>query len=127
VDDDIVVRRLGATVLVRSGYRVDTAGDGQAGWEALQTKNYDLLITDHNMPKVSGVELVKKLRSENAALPVILVSGTIPTEEFDRHPWLRLTAMLLKPYTPAEMLKTVKKVLSEAESTPGGPQLVYAS
>jgi YesN/AraC family two-component response regulator len=64
---------------------VDTAEDGEFGWEALQAKNYDLLITDNNMPKVSGLELVKKLRSARMALPVILASGAMP-EELNRLP-----------------------------------------
>jgi FixJ family two-component response regulator len=51
VDDDLAVRQLSAQVL---DYHVDAAEDG---WEALHAGNYDLLITDNNMPKVSGFEL----------------------------------------------------------------------
>jgi DNA-binding response OmpR family regulator len=119
VDDEFVIRLLIAQVLVRSGYQVDTAEDGEIGWEALQAKHYDLLITDHNMPKVSGVELVKMLRSADLALPVILVSGAMPTEELNRHPWLQLSATLLKPFTDDELLGTVKKVLRGADSGRG--------
>jgi len=110
VDDDIDLRLLSAEVLFRSGYQVDTAEDGETGWEALQARNYDLLITDHQMPKVSGVELVKKLRSARMALPVMLASAAMP-EELNRHPWLQLAATLLKPFTGDELLGTVKKVL----------------
>lgn len=116
VDDDNYVRQLSAKVLVRSGYQVDVAEDGNAGWEALQAKRYDLLITDNNMPKVSGVELVKKLRTKGVTLPVILASGTIPAEELKRHPWLQLSATLPKPFTIGELLGTVKKVLLAAQS-----------
>ena len=112
VDDDPTLRQLGASLLARSGYQVDTAEDGETGWEALQSKDYDLLITDNNMPKVSGVELVKKLRSEGVALPVILVSGTMLMEELNGDPWLPLDAMLLKPFTGDELLGAVEKVLS---------------
>ena len=110
VDDNTDIRLLGADLLFHSGYEVDTAGDGESGWEALQARNYDLLITDHNMPKVSGVELVKKLRAARMALPVILASGAMP-EELNRLPWLQLAATLWKPFTPGELLGTVKKVL----------------
>jgi DNA-binding response OmpR family regulator len=110
VDDDIDIRLLSADLLFHSGYQVDTAGDGESGWEALQARNYDLLITDNKMPKVSGLELVKKLRSARMALPVILASGAMP-EELNRLPWLQLTATLWKPFTPDELLGTVKKVL----------------
>ncbi len=62
VDDDAIVRQIIARTLTRSGYTVDLAVDGAAGWEALSAVRYDLLITDYNMPKVSGVELLKVVR-----------------------------------------------------------------
>src|ERR1035441_6822218 len=76
VDDEPDIRRLNAEVLKSSGYEVDTAEDGKAGWQALQAvthapDSYDLLITDHNMPELSGLALVKKLRAARMALPVI--------------------------------------------------------
>ena len=113
VDDDRDLRLLSADVLVGSGYQVDTAADGADGWEALHTKSYDLLITDNSMPKLSGVELVKKLRSAHMALPVILASGAMPTEELDRHPWLQLAATLVKPFSTGQLLETVNEVLSQ--------------
>jgi DNA-binding response OmpR family regulator len=116
VDDDSVLRLLNTEVLVGCGYRVDTAEDGEAGWEALHAKTYDLLITDNNMPRLSGVELVKKLRSEKVDLPVIMVSGEMPTEELNRHPWLHVTATLRKPFTGDELLATVKGVLHESDN-----------
>jgi DNA-binding NtrC family response regulator len=74
------------------------------------------MITDNNMPKVSGIELLKKLQAARMALPVIMATGTVPTEEFARHPWLRPAALLFKPYTAKEMLIAVKQVLSAADS-----------
>ncbi len=123
VEDDIAIRQLNTEVLLRSGYEVDGAEDGAAAWEALSADSYDLMITDNNMPKVSGVELLKKLRSARMALPVIMATGALPKEEFTRYPWLQPAAMLLKPYTIAELLRTVKKVLREAESTADVSQL----
>jgi DNA-binding response OmpR family regulator len=117
VDDNIDIRLKSAALLFRSGYQVDTAEDGETGWEALQTRDYDLLITDNQRPKVSGVELVKKLRSAHMALPVILASGAMP-EEVNCLPWLQLTATLLKPFSPDELLETVKKVLRAPHSAP---------
>jgi two-component system sensor histidine kinase and response regulator WspE len=111
VEDDDEIRRLNAEVLMHSGYKVDTAVDGAVAWDALQLNTYDLLVTDHNMPKLSGVELLKKLHADRMALPVILVSGTIPTEKLKRHPWLQIQATLLKPFTADELLGTVRKVL----------------
>jgi DNA-binding response OmpR family regulator len=114
VDDDAGLRQLAAEVLSGSGYQTETAEDGAAAWEALQASSYHLLITDHDMPKVSGVELVKKVRSAQMTLPVILATGTMPNEELNRHPWLQLAATLLKPFTADELLGAVKKVLRSA-------------
>jgi DNA-binding response OmpR family regulator len=52
-------------------------------------------------------------------LPVIMATGELPTEEFTRYPWLQPAATLLKPYTTAELLGTVKKVLRATDSAPG--------
>jgi two-component system chemotaxis response regulator CheY len=118
VDDDISVRQLNAEVLVQSGYQVDAAADGAAAWEILNTDSYDLLITDHNMPRLTGLELLKKLRAARMGLPAILISGAMPTEELSRNPSLQLAAMLLKPFSPEELLGTVEKVLRAAEGAP---------
>ena len=111
VDDDISIRQFNVEVLIHSGYAVDVAEDGAVAWHSLQLNNYDLLITDQNMPKVSGVELVRKLRAARMALPVILASGAMPQEELDRHPRLKIEATLHKPYTVSELLTTVQAVL----------------
>jgi DNA-binding response OmpR family regulator len=111
VEDDAEIRRLNSEVLTESGYQVDAAEDGVEAWHALNTKHYDLMITDNNMPIVTGLELIKKLRAEDMTLPVILMSGTMPTEELEQHPWLQIQATLIKPYTLAELFKTVKEVL----------------
>ncbi len=116
VEDNVEIRQLSTQILMRSGgYQVDAAGDGAAGWEALQASNFDLLITDHNMPKLTGVELVKKVRSARMALPVILATGTLPEEELARHPWLQLAATLFKPFSPHQLLATVQAVLGVDE------------
>jgi DNA-binding response OmpR family regulator len=123
-EDDVFFRRLNTQVLKRSGYEVDAAADGAAAWQALNTDAYDLLITDNKMPKLSGVELLKKLRAARMALPVIMATETLPKEEFTRYPWLQPAATLLKPYSGEEMLRTVRKVLREADSPGAGSQLL---
>ena len=114
VDDDVVIRQDNAEMLSRFGYETETAEDGAAAWEALQDNVYELLITDNSMPKVSGVELVMKLRSAHMTLPVVLASGTIPMEAMKRNSSLRLAAILVKPFTMDELLVTVKEVLLAA-------------
>jgi DNA-binding response OmpR family regulator len=111
VDGDDDTRRLNTEVLIQSGYHVDAAEDGTAGWEALQLNSYDLLVTDNNMPKVSGVELLIKLRAARVFLPVIMATATLPKKDLTRYPWLQPAVTLPKPYTADELLGTVKNVL----------------
>src|SRR5579859_935677 len=75
VDDDADIRQLSTDVLIQHGYHVDAAEDGAAAWEALQLKRYDLLVTDNEMPKLSGVELLEKLHAARMALPIIMATG----------------------------------------------------
>lgn len=112
VEDDSDLRQLSAEVLACSGYHVDAAEDGAAGWEALNTNSYDLLITDHNMPKLSGINLIKKLRSARMAMPVILSSGIMSGEKLE----LPLVAALPTPFSRDQLLGTVRQVLRATES-----------
>jgi two-component system chemotaxis response regulator CheY len=111
VDDDVHIRDFIDWVLTAHGYRADTAADSSDAWKALGARSYDLLITDHNMPKVTGIELVRALRSERMALPVVLMSGTLPEEALVRNSSLQLAGTLLKPFTMEELVGTVRKVL----------------
>ena len=107
VDDEMDIRQVNAEVLRRYGYQTQTAADGAAAWEALQANSYDLLITDNSMPKVSGVELVKKVRSAHMTLPVILATSALPpAEELDRIPWLQPVATLVKPFSNGDLSDT---------------------
>jgi len=112
VDDDADLRQVNADVLRRFGYQTETAADGAAAWEALQANHYDLLITDYKMPKLSGVELVKKLRSARMALPVILATGALPIEELERNPCLQPLATLEKPFLHHQLLAKVNEILA---------------
>jgi two-component system cell cycle sensor histidine kinase/response regulator CckA len=116
VDDDISIRQLTTEMLIRFGYEVDAAEDGAAGWEALLAKRYDLLITDNSMPKVTGIEMVKKLHAAHMDLPIIMATAVLPQEEVILHPWLQGVPTLLKPFRSAELLSTVRKVLSVRDS-----------
>jgi DNA-binding response OmpR family regulator len=117
VEDEPDIRSLNAEVLKNSGYLVDTAEDGKAGWEALHAtrhspESYALLITDHDMPGLTGMALIKKVRAARMALPVILATGTLPTQDlFARYPWIRPAAALIKPYSIEQLLGTVEIVL----------------
>jgi CheY-like chemotaxis protein len=114
VEDDPLIRQLNSSALTECGYHVGVAEDGAAAWAALQLNSYDLMITGDGMPKVSGVDLLKKLHAAHMALPVIMAAGSLPPEEFTRAPWPHPAATLPKPYTLADLLGTVKEVLQAA-------------
>lgn len=118
-DDEPAILRLNTEVLVGSGYEVDSAEDGAVAWEILQQNSYHLLITDNDMPKVSGVDLLMKLHAARMIMPVIMATATFPHEELARQPWLQIEATLLKPYSIEELLTTVGNVLRTTDGDGG--------
>jgi len=113
VENEGASRDLNAEVLMDAGYQVDVADDGAAAWAALQRSQYDLLITDQFLPKLSGVELLKKIHDARMSLAVIMATKILPTWEFALHPCLQAVTMLRKPYTIEKFLGTVKNILTK--------------
>jgi CheY-like chemotaxis protein len=111
VDDDNDTRQLSVDVLAGHGYDVEAATDGAAGWEALQNYDYDLVITDNKMPRMTGIEMLEKLRAARMSLPVIMATGFLPKYEFERRPWLKPDIALQRPFTNDALLAAVKKIL----------------
>jgi CheY-like chemotaxis protein len=115
-DDDNDLRRLCVELLVDAGYEATGVPDGAAAWEELQSNDYDLVITDNKMPKMTGVEMLEKIRIAGLPLPVIMATGIIPTQVFSRQPWLQPDGMLERPFSDADLLDSVKKVLRREEN-----------
>lgn len=76
VDDSITVREMERKLLENRGYKVDIAVNGMEGWNAVRTNPYDLVISDIDMPRMNGIELVKQMKSHPRlySTPVIIVS-----------------------------------------------------
>lgn len=76
VDDSITVREVECRLLRNYGYEVETAINGVDGWNAVRIGNYDLVVTDIDMPRMNGIELVKAIRADPRlkSLPVLIVS-----------------------------------------------------
>jgi two-component system chemotaxis response regulator CheY len=110
-DDDPNMLGLTVTTLRHSGYQVDLAEDGALAWDALQANSYDLLITDHNMPMMTGLTLLKRIHAAHLDVPAILMSGDPPRAELRQNPTLLIAAILLKPFTQGELSATVNQVL----------------
>ncbi|MCC6677741.1 MAG: hybrid sensor histidine kinase/response regulator [Phycisphaerales bacterium] len=76
VDDSITVREVERQLLTRRGYDVEVAVDGREGYSALRAGRFDLMVTDVDMPRMTGIELIRAVRREPrfAELPIIIVS-----------------------------------------------------
>lgn len=77
VDDSITTRSLERNILESQGYQVTLAVDGQLGWEALQREEFDLVVTDVEMPVMNGFELAERIKTSEKyrAIPVVIVTS----------------------------------------------------
>ncbi|MFA5265549.1 MAG: response regulator [Opitutaceae bacterium] len=111
VDDDSLVRTTCARSLNACGYTVTMAADGEGAWERLRSEVFDLLITDHMMPRLTGLNLIKRLRDANMTVPSILISGNPPTDESDLLLLIQPGRFLQKPFNLASLLDVVNGLL----------------
>jgi two-component system, chemotaxis family, sensor histidine kinase and response regulator WspE len=76
VDDSITVREMERKLLQNRGYRVEVAVDGMEGWNAVRAQPYDLVISDIDMPRMNGIELIQQIKQHPRlkSIPVIVVS-----------------------------------------------------
>lgn len=117
-EDDVLVRNLINTVLVRAGYSVLLAADGE---EALQLSRHysgkiDLLLSDVMMPRMDGVALAARIREERPETLALLISGRMSSEIVDGN---ALFDFLRKPFVPAQLKSKLEEILSRTE--PSGP------
>jgi two-component system, chemotaxis family, sensor histidine kinase and response regulator WspE len=86
VDDSHTVREMERRLLVRAGYTVSTAQNGQEAWNLLRLNEYDLLISDVDMPQMNGIELVTRVRANPrlGRIPVIILSYKDRAEDRQR-------------------------------------------
>lgn len=119
VDDEPHITHVLALKLRGAGYTVETAGDGEEGFEMARQITPDLIITDLQMPYLTGLEMCQKLRStpETSKIPALLLTargyGLSPEDLATTN----ILEMLTKPFGPREVLEKVNSVLADdAES-----------
>ncbi len=115
IDDEVPILEFIKASLSREGYEVDVADDGAVGWDALQAKTYDLVVTDNLMPNLTGLGLIKLLKDVSIKIPVIMITGTVPWGAFQNFPSLRPEAILQKPFSTKELLHVVHDTLGSAQ------------
>ncbi len=108
VEDDAATRRLYRFFLANNGYTVLEAEDGQAALERLADNPCDVIITDMNMPRMGGIEMVRTLREQNSAVHIIMVTafGTPDTEKMATR--AGVNEYLTKPFDFEELENRVK-------------------
>lgn len=122
VDDSHTVREIERRILVRAGYSVTTAQNGQEAWNLLRLSDYDLLVSDVDMPQMNGIELVLKVREHPhfGRMPVIILS--YKDREEDRRRGLEAGAdfYLTKGDFQNDVFRqAVEDLIGTAEPTPG--------
>jgi CheY-like chemotaxis protein len=122
-EDDDIIRWIIANRLADDGYTVDAAADGEEAWEALRHDAYDLLVTDNDMPRLTGLKLIERIRKAGMALPVIVASGTFSAESVRDYPQLQITAVIPKPFHKLEFLDAVRNILSSQEGVTEASQI----
>lgn len=112
-EDDKRNAELLKKILLKAGYSIDITYNGLEAFEAAQSKRYDALLTDWMMPKMDGIELIRKVRETVRPVPIILVLTALSSDEAREHA-LNSGAddFLGKPYDPLELLAMVKNIFS---------------
>ena len=113
VDDTRSMRKMVAAVLQGAGYEVAEAGDGVEALELARERVYDLVVTDHNMPRMDGVTLVRELRSLSNYDPVALIvlSTEVSPELKQKGRDAGASGWMAKPFDPQRMLGIVGKFI----------------
>lgn len=119
VDDSITVREVERKLLENHGYDVEVAVNGMDGWNALRTGQYDLVISDVDMPRMTGIELVTQIKNHSSLrlIPVIIVS--YKDREEDRIKGLEVGAdyyLTKSSFHDNTLLQAVVDLIGEAES-----------
>jgi chemosensory pili system protein ChpA (sensor histidine kinase/response regulator) len=111
VDDSLTVRRVTQRLLEREGYRVTLAKDGLEGLEKLGQERPAVLLSDIEMPRMDGFDLVRNLRADAklADLPVIMITSRIAQKHRDYAAELGVDHYLGKPYAEEDLLSLVAR------------------
>lgn len=109
IDDEENMRHLLKTILVKEGYAVSLAADGQDGLSMLESQQFDMILCDIRMPRVDGIQFLKKIQDKNIPSTIITMSafGTldlaIETMQLGAYDYIS------KPFKPAEIILTLRK------------------
>jgi two-component system alkaline phosphatase synthesis response regulator PhoP len=113
VDDEIHIVHVAAIKLRNNGYEVVTATDGAEAFELACSEKPDIIVTDFQMPVMTGLELVEKIRQneETKDIPVILLTARNFAISKEQEQDLHISGCISKPFSPRELLENIEDIL----------------
>ena len=113
VDDSSSLRQMVAFSLKAAGYNVIEAVDGQDGLDKARQQAVDLVLTDQNMPRMDGLQLIKLLRGlpDYAKTPILMLTTESSDEMKQKGRAAGANGWLVKPFDPQRLIEVVKKVI----------------
>jgi CheY-like chemotaxis protein len=117
VDDEIHIVHIVAIKLRNNGYEVISADNGAEALELALREKPDIVVTDYQMPVMTGLELVEKLREHDQTkdIPVIMLTARSFAIEQEKQQALQISGCLSKPFSPRELLGDVEDILYQKE------------
>jgi CheY-like chemotaxis protein len=113
-DDDEDILCLEAGSLREAGYDVDAVANGLEAWEAILRSDYDLVITDNDMPHLTGLELLGRIRESGMQVPVVIASGSLFGKPL-RNIWESVIVILPKPFCMFQLLEAALYALNASK------------
>jgi len=116
-DDEIHIIHVVAIKLRNNGYEVVSANNGAEAYDVACAEHPDIVVTDYQMPLMTGVEMIEKLRANEATreIPVILLTARSFAISPEQQESLGVSACLSKPFSPKELLKSIQDILYQRE------------
>ena len=113
VDDSATMRQMVAITLEQAGFEVTQASDGVDALEKAKLQSFSLVLTDMHMPRMDGVVLIRELRKLDSFrfTPILMLTTESANEKKLEGKAAGATGWLVKPFEPAQLVRTVLKVL----------------
>lgn len=113
-EDEAVLRMLIVDSLEDEGYEIDIACDGEEAYDKITQRDYDLLILDYMMPKLTGIEVIEKTRKlmGKQSVPIMMLSAKSQLSEQQKVIAAGADAFLSKPFSPLALIDKVKEMLN---------------
>ena len=125
IDDEIELLKAHVLYLEKKGYEVDTVTNGYDAVERCGEVTYDLILLDENMPGLSGLETLSRIKEESPSTPVVMVTKSEEENIMDQAIGSKIADYLIKPVNPTQILLTLKKNIHQREIVTEVAQSAY--